>query len=263
MKAIVFAAGLGTRLGEFTREHPKALVPVGGVPMLERVLRKLRDCGFEDVVVNVHHYADQIIGFLRDNHDFGIARLHVSHERELLLETGGGILAAVKLFGDSQPEPILIHNVDILTDFPLDDMMACYDAQRADAVLLTAWRDTRRYLLLQPGSLRMEGWINIATGKIRPEGLAPEADLLRRAFGGVHIISPAFLQVLEEYNDSLRASGCEADSAGICRFSIMDFYIDRCSDRCIMGYEPSGPYRWVDVGKPDSLRHAETLFAGA
>ena len=117
MKAVVFAAGLGTRMGEFTKSHPKALVEVGGRTMLERVLVRLRESGVREVVVNVHHFAEQIIEYLRANDSFGLD-LHVSHERELLLETGGGILAAEKWLGGN--EPVIVHNADILTDFPLD-----------------------------------------------------------------------------------------------------------------------------------------------
>lgn len=259
MKAIVFAAGLGTRLGEFTREHPKALVEVGGVPMLERVLQKLSRAGIDEVVVNVHHFADQICDYLAGR-DYGGMKLHISLERELLLETGGGILAAMRLT-DFTREPLLIHNADILTDFPLQEMTARHRADGAEATLLTAERRTSRYLLFDPATRLMQGWTNVTTGEVRPAGLTPSPGMLRRAFGGVHVASPELLVKLQAYNDILREAGAEADSRGICRFSIMKFYIDSCDHVPVASYEPSQPYRWCDIGKPESLAEARRLFA--
>ena len=113
MRAMIFAAGLGTRLKPFTLSHPKALVPVGGVPMLQRVILKLKDYGITEIVVNVHHFTDQIVDFLKENGNFGV-NIHISDESGLLLDTGGGILAAERFFSDSC-SPILVHNADILT----------------------------------------------------------------------------------------------------------------------------------------------------
>lgn len=258
MKAIVFAAGLGTRLGDFTREHPKALVEVGGMPMLGRVLHKLRDAGVGEAVVNVHHFAGQIIDYLNANSVPGLD-VHVSVESELLLETGGGILAALPLLGDLD-EPLLLHNSDILTDFPLDEMLSRHVASEAEATLLVAERRTQRYLLFDGQSELMQGWTNIATGQVRPDGLTVRDTMKMRAFGGVHIMSPRILSALRAYNDRLLASGTTADSRGICRFSVMDFYIDSCVRHPFAAYRPSRPYRWCDIGKPDSLAAARSLF---
>ncbi len=258
MKAIVFAAGLGTRLGAFTKEHPKALVEIGGVPMLERVLLKLRAAGIEEAVVNVHHFAGQIIDFLESRGNLGM-RIHVSHESELLLETGGGILAAARyLCGD---EPVLVHNSDILTDFPIAEMAACHKSSEAEATLLVAERDTSRYLLLDD-SMEMQGWTNIATGDVRPDASARERGTLRRAFGGVHVVSPSMFGSLKRYNDMLVSKGAEADSRGLCRFSIMNFYIDTCRDSLFKGFEPSAPYMWCDIGKPESVERAQKMICG-
>lgn len=259
MKALVFAAGLGTRLGDFTREHPKALVQVGGVPMLERVLLKLKAAGIGEVVVNVHHFADQIVDYLNMRGNLGLD-IRISHERELLLETGGGVLAALPFLGVTD-EPLLIHNADILTDFPIDEMAACHRRDGAEATLLTAVRTTQRYLLFDSGSHMMKGWTNVTTGCVRPEGLVQGASLSRRAFGGVHLLSPSLFAALQAYNDAMRDSGAECDSRGICRFSIMNFYIDSCREHAIASYEPLHPYRWCDVGKPESLAEARRLFS--
>ncbi len=257
MKAVVFAAGLGTRMGEFTKSHPKALVEVGGRTMLERVLVRLRESGVREVVVNVHHFAEQIIEYLRANDSFGLD-LHVSHERELLLETGGGILAAGAWLGGN--EPVIVHNADILTDFPLDEMVAAHRSTGADATLLVAGRETSRYLLFDRDG-RMHGWTNVATGAVRPDGFRPDSDMAFRAFGAVHVIEPSLLDAMKAYNDNLVARGAEADSRGICRFSIMDFYIDNCSRCGFTAYEPSHPYLWCDIGKPDSLARAQAMLS--
>lgn len=256
MKALVFAAGLGTRLGDFTKEHPKALVDVDGTPMLARVLLKLRDAGITDVTVNVYHFAQQIKDYLAANGNFGM-NLHVSDETGMLLETGGGMLAAARYL-DSD-EPVVVHNADILTDFPLAEMIARHRATGADATLLVAERDTARYIMFAPDG-RMDGWTNISTGQCRPDGFMPQRGMLRRAFGGVHVVSPRIFSALASYNDALVDAGATADAHGVSRFSIMDFYIDCCRELQLHAYEPSQPYRWCDIGKPDSLARARELF---
>ena len=259
MKALVFAAGLGTRLGEYTRNHPKALVKAGGEPMLMRVLQRLADAGVTEVVVNVHHFAEQIIDYLeRHTCDLNMT-IKVSHEQEMLLETGGGILQAVELLAPDAP--FIIHNADILTDFSLADMMAAFQAKAdCDSMLLVAERDTSRYLLLAD-DMRMRGWTNITTAQLRPASLMSASGLKRRAFGGVHVFSPRLLPVLERYNELLRASGAASNRHGICRFSIMDFYIDYCASHAMYGYEPDAPYNWFDIGKPDTLARADAFFS--
>lgn len=257
MKAIVFAAGLGTRLGEFTKAHPKALVDVGGQTMLGRVLLKLKATGVSETVVNVHHFADQITDYLAANGNFGMD-LYISHERELLLETGGGILAAAQWLDGN--EPFICHNADILTDFPIGEMLEQHSTSGADATLLADARTTSRYLVFS-ADRRMEGWTNVTTGAIRPESLVLSADMQRLAFGGVHILSAAMIQELGIYNENLRSSGREADSRGYCAFSIMDFYIATCRINAYKAYTPAAPYRWCDVGKPESLAAARELFA--
>ncbi len=239
MKAMVFAAGLGTRLRPLTDHKPKALVEVGGVPMLRRVLERLRDAGIREVVVNVHHFPDMIIDYIRCNDGFGLDIL-ISDERDLLLDTGGAIVKAAGLIGE---EPVLVHNADILTDFSLTDMIAVHKASMADVTLLAQRRSTSRYLLFEE-DMRMCGWCNTATGEVRPEGLSVQG-LSPLAFGGVHILSPRAVKTL-----------CGYAGAGM-PFSITPFYIDRCGSLDIRAYTPSVPFRWFDIGKPDTLAMAE------
>lgn len=241
MKALVFAAGLGTRLKPFTLEHPKALVPVGGVPMLQRVICKLRDAGVDTIVVNVHHFADQIIDFIKDNDNFGV-NIHISDESDLLLDTGGGMLKARKwLDGD---EPFIVHNADILTDFDITDMVHAFENSKADATLLVAPRKTSRYLYFDS---RLRGWANISTGATAPAGFVPNDKLTPLAFGGVHVVSPRIFDALEDY-------------ASEPVFSIVPFYVAMANRLNITPFvQPQGSI-WLDVGKPESLLQANQLF---
>ncbi len=240
MNALVFAAGLGTRLRPFTLHHPKALVEVGGMPMLQRVLLKLKNAGVGLVVVNVHHFAYQIIEFLNANQRFGLD-LVVSDERDHLLDTGGGILKAAPLLGEDAP--FIVHNADILTDFPIDEMISFHDCRGNDVSLLVAARKTSRYLYFDRDD-RLAGWGNISTGEHLPDGFTPDSSMSQLAFGGVHVISPSVLPVL---------SGYAPDEA----FPIVPFYVDKCRHLKIGGFQPAADYHWHDIGKPESLAEAE------
>lgn len=239
-KAMIFAAGLGTRLRPLTDHKPKALVEINGVTMLERVLRRVIDAGCDDIVVNVCHFGEQIIDFLAAKNNFGV-KIHISDEREALLDTGGGVLAARQwLEGDGD---ILIHNADILTDFNLNSMMEFHAQSGADATLLVKPRNTARYLLFEQD--KMCGWTNVQTGEVKPQGLVYDAEKMQAlAFGGVHVISGRIFSTLEKY-------------ATDPKFSITPFYIDSCRELKIMGYQPVESYQWHDIGKIESLRAAE------
>ena len=244
MKAMIFAAGLGTRLRPLTNDRPKALVEVAGVTMLERVIRHIAEAGFDDITINIHHFGNKIIEFL-DNHDrFGLD-IHISDERELLLDTGGGILQA-RPFLDGN-EPFLVHNADILTDLDLKAFYNAHSESDAVASVLVKQRDTQRYFLLDDEN-RLRGWIHMGTGEVRPAGLDP-SPLRHRAFGGIHVISPAIFPLLEQY------------AAGRKVFSITPFYIDQCDQHIFHGYEPADDYLWLDVGKPDTLECANRQFS--
>lgn len=242
MKALVFAAGLGTRLRPLTDHKPKALVELCGVTMLERVITNIKSCGITDVVVNVHHFGDQIIDFLKDKDNFGI-NITISDERDLLLDTGGGILKARHLLeGD---EPFLVHNADILTDLNLAEMIAYHKANGADVTLLAKQRSTQRYLVFGENN-QMVGWTNIATGEVKPADLVVKQENSLLAFGGVHVISPRIF-------DSLARFATEP------KFSIMQYYIAACRDISIAGYNPDG-YNWFDIGKIETLQKAEQFL---
>ena len=243
MKAMIFAAGLGTRLRPLTNDRPKALVEVGGVAMLERVITRLKSHGITEIVINIHHFGEKIIEFIKENNNFGIT-IHISDERDLLLDTGGGILKAQQWLNGN--EPIIIHNADILTDFDLHKMVEQHINSNADATLLVADRKTARYFYIGENN-RLNGWTNISTGEVKPaDYIALNTDKLR-AFGGVHIVSPSIFSELQNYSTEPK-------------FSITPFYIDRCKDLKIMGYTPNEKYQWHDIGKIESIAIAEQEF---
>ncbi|MDE5829117.1 MAG: nucleotidyltransferase family protein [Duncaniella sp.] len=243
MKGLIFAAGLGTRLYPLTAEMPKALVSLAGVPMLQRVIEKFRDCGITEVVINTHHFADKIEAFLRANDNFGID-IKLSREADHPLETGGGLVKASPwLDGD---EPVVIHNADIYTDFPLQDMISRHLKSGSDVTLLVDNRKSSRQLLFD-GDNMMRGWINLNTGEVKPAD-ADVSRLTQKAFGGVHVINPAtFLRRLV------------ADAADEV-FSITPYYVSVCRDMKISGYTPTSPYGWHDIGTIEKLRVAENYL---
>jgi len=250
---MIFAAGLGTRLKPLTDTMPKALVPVGGYPLLWHVIMKLKTAGFRRIVVNVHHYAQQIVDYLEVNHNFGLD-IRISDESAGLLDTGGGIRKALPLF-DPQ-SPILIHNVDILSNV---DLAAFYDHARcssADALLLVSRRQTKRYLLFDEG-MRLQGWTNIETGEVRgpaahqppftlhPSPFTKESPFTKLAFSGIHVVAPALLHLMAQWPD---------------RFPIIDFYLQTCANHQLLGFEASD-LRLMDVGKLDTLGQAEAFLS--
>ena len=240
MKAMIFAAGLGTRLKPITDTMPKALVPVCGKPLLYHTICKLRDSGYDDIVVNVHHFPEQIRQYLQEN-DFGV-KISISDESEQLLETGGGILKAKDLL--TSATPFLVHNVDIVSNIDLKEL----HVQPGDlATLVVSARDTRRYLLFDD-AMRLVGWTDTSTGEIRSPfpGLDP-ASCRKYAFSGIHCISPAVF-------DAMPALGFTG------RFPIMDFYLKACATYPIRGYLAED-LKMVDVGKIDTLPEAERICA--
>ena len=240
---MIFAAGLGTRLKPLTNHMPKALVPVAGRPMLEHVILKLKAAGFNELVINIHHFGEQILDFLRANQSFGLT-IHISDERDCLLDTGGGIRKAEPFFRGN--EPFLIHNVDILSD---TDLKALYEYHRQsgnDATLLASRRKTIRYLLFDDEK-RLCGWINKDTGQVRPEGFLYDESLYREyAFSGIHVFSPAVFQLMEV--------PCWEG-----KFSIMDFYLATCGQTDYCGYLTE-KLELIDIGKPETLARAEEFL---
>ncbi len=268
MKAMIFAAGLGTRLKPITDTMPKALVPVCGQPLLYHVITKLVAAGYDDLVVNVHHFPDQIIHYLH-SHDFG-ARIAVSDERDFLRETGGGIRYAKHLLTDfSTPpaaplemteelsfrpseasgeiclsEPFLVHNVDIVSNLDLGWLREQH-REGALVTLVASERKTQRYFLFDEDN-RLKGWTNIATGEVRSPFPDIDPDRCRKlAFAGVHLMSPAIFDAFDRYGFGDR-------------FSIVDFYLKACADYPIYAAVPPD-FQLVDVGKKETLSEAERV----
>ena len=273
---MIFAAGLGTRLKPLTDTMPKALVRVGGEPLIKRVIMNLAAAGVDRIVVNVHHFAGQIIDYLKDNDNFGLD-IRISDETAGLLETGGGIKKAAPLFDHT--DPILIHNVDILSNVDLREFYQvasrsekgkvkseesecgsekgkveneegrgkneesnCCDA--VDAVLLVSWRKTKRYLLFND-DMKLVGWTNIETGEVRspyPELNPNECRMY--AYAGIHALSPRLLKMMDEFPD---------------RFGIIDFYLKACATHNIKGYVKDD-LKLMDIGKLDTLAQAEEFL---
>ena len=234
---MIFAAGLGTRLKPLTDHMPKALVPVSGKPMLEHVIEKLKAAGFDEIVINVHHFANQIIDFLKEKNNFGIT-IHISDETVFLLDTGGGIKKAAPYFD----EPFLIHNVDILSNTDLKALYNYHLQSGNDATLLVSPRQTTRYLLFN-SDRRLCGWINKDTLQTKPEGFIYQPNVQKEyAFSGIHIISPGLFKYMDE-----KWNG---------KFSIMDFYLQLCQEALIGGYAKED-LQLIDIGKPETLAKAE------
>ncbi len=237
MRGMVFAAGLGTRLRPLTLDRPKALVEAGGEAMLGHVMRRLVAAGVTEAVVNVHHFPDKVIEYLNRHDNFGI-EIHVSDERDLLLDTGGGLLAARQWLDKGDGEPVILHNADIYADIDFRVMAEAHSRSGAMATLLVSARDSSRALLFDSG-MRMRGWMNRKMSETRPAAL-DVTGLHGCAFNGVHVVSPAIFEPLERFAPSPK-------------FSITDFYISACQDNDIRGYQSPADYLWADVGTVEKL----------
>ena len=246
-QAMILAAGLGTRLKPLTDTMPKALVPVGGTPLLDLNIRKLQAQGYNRFVVNIHHFAQQIVDHVAQQDYAPLVRF--SDETDGLLETGGGLKKAAPLFDDDTP--VLIHNVDILDNVNYDWFARQHQADE-DAVLLVSQRKTKRYLLFD-NAMRLMGWKNVETGEIkspyeyiRRTGLSQHGEPLNMfAFSGIHLFSPCLFPLMDRFPD---------------RFSIIDFYLSVCHRSHIVGLLKDD-LRILDVGKLDSLHDAEQFQA--
>ena len=245
-QVMILAAGLGTRLKPLTDTMPKALVPVGGSPLLDINIRKLQAQGYDRFVVNVHHFAQQIIDYVTQQ-DYA-PLVHFSDEREQLLETGGGLKKARNLFRDD--EPILIHNVDILDNVDYGWFSRQHQTDE-NAVLLVSRRKTKRYLLFD-NAMRLMGWKNVETGEVkspyeyvRRTGLSQHSEPLNMfAFSGIHSFSPRLFPLMDRFPD---------------RFSIIDFYLSVCHRSHIVGVVKED-LDMLDVGKLDTLSEANAFI---
>ena len=246
MTAMIFAAGLGTRLKPLTDTMPKALVPVHGQPLLAYQIDKLKQAGINDIIVNVHHFPDMIIDYLRENDNFG-CNIHISDEREQLLDTGGGLLKAWSTFAPN--EPLLAINVDIVSDINFQDVINQSQIlnpkskisnikSKILALLIVKSRETQRYLCFDENN-NLCGWMNIATGETRPlsfhhsgeaGSLSAASSFRLLAFSGMQLLSPAALPLLQAYNSSLSEASLLSERSSrlnpsFNKFSIIDFYL--------------------------------------
>ena len=235
-RAMILAAGLGTRFKPWTDQHPKALAVINGKSLLQRNIEYLQRYGIREIVVNVHHFADQIVEALRISKGWG-SEIMISDETEAVLETGGGLKKARPLL---EKAPFVLMNVDILTDMDLGAMIADHVGHRPLATLAITGRNTSRYFLFDKQD-ELCGWRNVQTGQ---ERLArPADDLRQKAFSGIHVIDPAIF-------DLIRLDG---------KFSMVDLYLDLAATQIIRGYDHSDS-KLIDVGKPSSAEEAARLF---
>ena len=234
MKAMIFSAGLGTRLRPLTDTMPKALVPVEGKPLLQWQIEKLKQADITDIVVNIHHFPEQIRTFVENNNGFG-CHILFSDETELLLDTGGGLKKAAPLLTDTSP--VLVLNVDVLSNINLKQFVEAYRPQD-DAALVVSLRETQRYLLFDMANL-LRGWHNTATGELKPPSC--DAQLKHLAFAGMQIVSQRLLQHLQNYDADV--------------FSVIDFYLHICTMNSLRAYTPPD-FQMLDVGKPNALQQA-------
>ena len=253
MKAMIFAAGLGTRLKPLTDTLPKALVPLAGKTLLQWQIEKLKAAGIRDIVVNIHHFPDMIINYLKDNNNFG-CNIQVSDERDMLLETGGGLRKAEEKFRSlgvqefrSSNEGILICNVDILSNIDIPTLLQAYNPDEMGVVVVSE-RETQRYLLFNEEN-RLCGWTNIATGEVRGPIADSQSPIANRqlAFSGMQVLSPRIFDCMDEV---VKQKGE--------KFSLIDLYLSIAEKEILRAYIPEN-YRMMDVGKIDQISEAESF----
>lgn len=235
MKAMIFAAGLGTRLKPLTDNKPKALVEVKNIPLLQIVLLKLKNSGFDEVIVNVHHFADKIIEYLKSKNNFGM-HIDISDERELLLNTGGGLKKASWFFNDGKP--FLVYNVDVLSDIDLHKLYRTHLLSNSTITLAVRNRDSQRYFLFDNENI-LCGWKNIKTGETIITRQS-ESKLKTLANSGIQIIDPQIFNLMPDEKV----------------FSVIDLYLKLAPDYKITAFNHDDTY-WLDLGNKENLEIAE------
>lgn len=238
MKAMIFAAGLGTRLSNETADKPKALVDVGGKPLLQHAIEKLANQGITEIVVNVHHFSNLVISFLEKN-NFGIP-VQISDETDKLLDTGGGLKKAAFYFAGN--EPVLIYNVDILSSLNIQEMIDNHINSKALVTLAVRIRETQRYYKFD-SEMNLIGWINKKTGETKISKPADFETSTEMAYSGFHIIQPEIFSLMPDTD----------------RFSVTDFYLELAKGLVVKGYSDNSDL-WMDVGKPEQLEEARRIF---
>lgn len=234
---MILAAGLGTRLKPFTETHPKALAIVNGKSLLQRNIEYLQAFGVKDVIINVHHFADQITALIHRNNGFG-STIAISDETGRVLETGGGLKKAAWFFADG--EAFILLNVDVLTDMDLAQMIKQHTAVNPLATLAVTDRKTSRYFLFDANDT-LCGWKNEITGEIKMSVAVDH--YTAKAFSGIHVISSGIFSVMQSGD----------------KFSMVDLYLDLAKNYRITGYD-HGASKFVDVGKPESIDKANSMF---
>jgi NDP-sugar pyrophosphorylase family protein len=237
MRALIFAAGLGTRLRPITDSIPKALVPIQGHPLLEIAILRLKAAGCRDIIVNIHHFGEQIIEFLQRKDHFGL-NIQISDERELLLDTGGGLKKAAWFLQDA---PFLVMNADVVSNLDLQKLYNTHLQSGALATLAVRQRESSRYFLFNPDG-QLCGWRNEKTGETRLP--RDEPDLQPWCFSGIHAISPRIFDFFP---------------VEISVFSIIDTYLEAVASEQILAY-PHNEDIWMDVGKIPQLEKAEGVL---
>ena len=235
-KALIFAAGKGTRLKPFTESHPKALALVNDVPLLERNIKYLQSFGVTEFVINVHHFGEQIVEFLEKNNHFG-AKIDISDEKDELLETGGGLLFAQKYLENE--ENFLIMNADILTDLNIHELVKFHETHLPLATLAVSDRNSSRKLFFN-SEMALKGWMNKNSGETKMAEF--NSDFKELAFSGIHCINSSIF-------DKTKRRG---------KFSIMEEYLDLMFENNILGFQHEA--RLIDVGRPESVLEAEKYF---
>ena len=235
---MILAAGLGTRLKPFTDQHPKALALVNGKTILQRNIEYLASFGIKEVIVNVHHFADQIINLIKTNDGFG-SNITFSDETNEVLETGGGIKKAAWFF-ENDKDPFIVMNVDILTDMNLEQMVLQHKKANPLATLAVSSRITSRYFLFDELN-HLCGWKNEKTGE---QKISRESNFfIKKAFSGIQIISPKIFSLIKMEG----------------KFSMVDVYLDLAKTQVITSFDHSDS-KFIDVGKTESILKADNLF---
>ena len=237
MHAMLLAAGLGTRLQPFTNAHPKALAIVNGKSLLQRNIEYLKSNGVTDIIINVHHFPEQVLSILKENNNYGV-NIEVSDESGELLETGGGLMKASWFF--AVEDPFVLMNVDILTDLDIRQMIDAHLASKPLATVAISNRVTSRYLLFDKNN-RLSGWRNIKTNEEKISRISSE--YFAKAFSGIHIISPRIFSLIE-----LKG-----------KFSMIDVYLALAGEQSIIGYEQPDA-KFIDVGTEQSINKAGEIF---
>ena len=236
-KAMIFCAGLGTRFKPWTDKHPKALALVNGKSLLQRNVEYLQQYGIREVIVNVHHFADQIYDTAKKNNGWG-SNIYISDETEKLLDTGGGLVKVKKWLGDK--EPFVTINVDILTDLDLNKLISFHQQHKSLISFGITNRKTSRYFLFDENN-RLCGWRNTKTGEEKISIHKP--NLVEKAYSCVVVFDPQVFSLIPFTG----------------KFSLVDVYLALAADHLILGYDHTGD-KLVDVGKPESITIAESLF---